>query len=190
VTAVGATGFITGNSGPEEAVNYPDEFTSGGGFSWLFDRPSYQNSSVLNYFETVSELPPSTSYNPNGRATPDVSALGSIEFQVILDGKVTTVGGTSASTPTFGGIVTLLNDVRLNKGLPPLGFLNPLLYQLQQTYDDAFFDVVVGNNFWPCGCDPHLNGFLCSKGWDPATGLGTPNFERLQTAVVEVFQNK
>jgi len=50
-----------------------------------------------------------------------------------------------------------------------------------------FFDVTVGNNFWPCGCDPDLNGFLCAPGWDPATGLGTPNFSRLKTAVLDVF---
>jgi len=187
VTAVGATGFIDGNSGEEEAVNYPDQFTSGGGFSWLFDCPDYQNASVQHYLSTVSELPPSTSYNPNGRATPDVSALGSEEFQVMIGGTCTLVGGTSASTPTFGGIVTLLNDIRLNNNLPTLGFLNPLLYQLASQYSDAFFDVTVGNNYWPCSCAPGINGFNCAPGWDPATGLGTPNFARLQTAILDVF---
>ena len=38
------------------------------------------------------------------------------------------VGGTSASSPTFAGIITLLNDARIAEGMPPLGFLNPLIY--------------------------------------------------------------
>ena len=38
------------------------------------------------------------------------------------------IDGTSCATPAFGGLVTLINDVRLRSGQPALGFLNPLLY--------------------------------------------------------------
>ena len=38
------------------------------------------------------------------------------------------IDGTSCATPAFGGLVTLINDVRLRNGQPALGFLNPLLY--------------------------------------------------------------
>jgi len=188
VTAVGATAFINANSGPEMAVNYPDSFTSGGGFSWLFEQPAYQTSAVQHYLSTAPTLPPATSYNASGRATPDVSALGSEEFQVIVKGNTISVGGTSASTPTFGSIVTLLNDIRLNKGLPTLGFLNPLLYQIAAKNSSAFFDVTVGNNYWPCKCSPNINGFDCGAGWDPATGLGTPNYEVLKDEILKPFQ--
>ena len=43
-----------------------------------------------------------------------------------------------ASTPVVGGMLALINDRRLLKGLPPLGFLNPRLYKLQ---GEAMFDV-------------------------------------------------
>lgn len=58
---------------------------------------------------------------------PDVSAMGEF-FQVVVGGAIESVGGTSASSPTFTAIVTLLNDARIASGKPPLGFLNPLLY--------------------------------------------------------------
>ena len=37
------------------------------------------------------------------------------------------VAGTSCASPTFSGVVSLLNDIRLSKGLSTLGFLNPFL---------------------------------------------------------------
>ena len=37
------------------------------------------------------------------------------------------VAGTSCASPTFTGIVALLNDLRLAKGMPQLGFLNPFV---------------------------------------------------------------
>jgi len=186
VTAVGATGFISGNTGEERAVNYPGEFTSGGGFSWLFPRPSYQDAVVQYYLDNSPNLPPNSSYNASGRGTADISALGSIEFQVVIGGSVQLIGGTSAATPTFAAIITLLNDVRFNNNLPPLGFLNPLLYHIAQENPAAFFDVTVGNDFWPCDC-PNQNGFTCYQGWDPATGMGTPNFAVLKDEILKPF---
>lgn len=56
------------------------------------------------------------------------------------------MGGTSASCPTFTGIVALLNDARLKAGLPPLGFLNPLLYTIGF---QGLNDITVGHN---AGC--------------------------------------
>ena len=38
------------------------------------------------------------------------------------------MGGTSAATPTFAGIVSLLNDARAAAGKTPLGNLNQLIY--------------------------------------------------------------
>merc|ERR1711862_1011049 len=106
-------------------------------------------------------------------ATPDVAALGD-GFQIIVEGKVKSIGGTSASAPTFAGFVSLLNEARLKAGKPAMGYLNPFLYQ----NPDAFRDVTVGTN--AIGRGPtSAYGYLCAPGWDPATGLGTPNFERL-----------
>jgi len=181
VTAIGATKFLTGNSGVEGAVT---AFGSGGGFFNIDAQPSYQTTAVNNYFagQTAATLPPSCSYDATTRATPDGSALGDVHFQVILDGSVTSVGGTSASTPTFSAIFTLLNDIRLNNGQSTLGFLNPWIYQTAAANPTAFFDVTVGNNVVAGCCTPN-GGFQTAPGWDPATGVGTPNFAVLSTLV-------
>jgi tripeptidyl-peptidase-1 len=172
VTGVGATEFIGNSVGPEQATV---SFGSGGGFSWHFSRPSYQNAAVNNYLSTMSaKLPPSHFYNSAGRATPDVAALG-IGYQVVVNGRTSSVGGTSASAPTFAAIISLLNDRRLNQGKPTLGFLNNWIYQTAAAHPDAFYDVTVGNNHNGCCGD----GFLCAKGWDPITGVGTPNYVAL-----------
>jgi len=56
------------------------------------------------------------------------------------------VGGTSCATPTFAGIVGLLNDLRAQANKPPLGFLNPLLYSIGPNPQNvnAFNDAVKG----------------------------------------------
>ena len=57
-----------------------------------------------------------TTFTATGRATPDVSGLGE-GYQVETGpGGVQSVGGTSASTPMFAGLVGLINDARLQKG--------------------------------------------------------------------------
>lgn len=179
VTAVGATRFIGQKVGAQEMAS--DSFGSGGGFSEQFSQvpnAQWQESAVAAYLSSVdpSTLPPAGSFPPKGRATPDVSALGE-GYQVVVNGKVQSVGGTSASTPAFAAMVSLLNEARINAGKPQMGFLNPFLY----SNADAFFDVTVGSNR---DMDPY--GWNCSKGWDPVTGLGTPKFDRLLAAAMSV----
>jgi len=181
VTCIGATRFITGNTGPEGAVQ---AFGSGGGFSQFFSIPSYQATDVSDYLSSGVKLPPACAYNATGRGTPDAAALGDIHFQVINDGVDIPVGGTSASAPSFSGVMSLLNDQLLNEGKPVLGFLNPWLYQTATNNPTAFFDVTDGNNF-DTGCcrNSQQSGFLCTSGWDPVTGVGTPNFAVLSTLI-------
>ena len=80
------------------------------------------------------------------------------------------VAGTSCSSPTFAGIMALMIDVILAAGYPPLGFLNPFIYQYGQI---AFNDVTTGNSM---GCNGTASGWAASKYWDPVTGWGTPNW--------------
>jgi tripeptidyl-peptidase-1 len=75
---------------------------------------------------------------------------------------------------TRGGIVTLLNEARIAAKKGPIGFLNPTFY----AHPEAFNDITVGGNPG-CGTD----GFKAEPGWDPVTGLGTPNYQKL----LEVF---
>ena len=129
---------------------------------------------------SLPKFPPKGSFPPMGRATPDISALGE-GYQVYVGGQVQSVGGTSASSPAFAGMVSLLNEARFKAGKPQMGFLNPFLY----ANPDAFFDVVKGTNAIGRGTGNLTYGFACAKGWDPATGLGTPHFDKLLAAALK-----
>ncbi|KAH9011818.1 subtilisin-like protein [Lactarius hengduanensis] len=78
----------------------------------------------------------------------------------------------NCSAPVFAGIISLLNDYLITNGSPPLGFLNIRLYN----------DGIAGLNDITSGSNPGCgtNGFSAVPGWDPVTGLGTPDFEKLQ----------
>ncbi|KAF7792844.1 hypothetical protein EIP86_003945 [Pleurotus ostreatoroseus] len=171
VTAVGGTIFI-----PEVAVAF-----SGGGFSNVFNRPSFQDNAVPKFLDTLAPGTYKGLFNPNGRAIPDVAAQADL-FKIFLSGEAVLIGGTSAAAPTFAGFVSLLNDARLRKGLPSLGFLNPLLYKIGEFFPEGFNDITVGNN---PGCG--TEGFNATKGWDPVTGNGTPNFGKLKELVTGVL---
>jgi len=99
-------------------------------------------------------------------------------------------GGTSASAPTIAGMISLINDKRLNSGLEPLGFLNTKLYRLMEDpkiYEECFVDIGIEKvgELWDCetfsscdGCD-NGSGFVAVKGWDAQTGFGQPKFQGL-----------
>lgn len=165
ITAVGGTASTT----PEQSASL-----SSGGFSNYWPRPSYQEEAVAGYFKVATNLPPAKDYNQTGAGFPDVAA-GALNFAVVQGGFTQSVAGTSCASPSFSGVVALLNDVRFAAGKSPLGWLNPLIYQNA----DAFNDVTQGPG--NSGC--FTNGFTPAAGWDPITGFGTPNFEKLRTVV-------
>ncbi|KAG0697323.1 peptidase S8/S53 domain-containing protein [Suillus ampliporus] len=165
VTSVGGTVNV-----PEIAANF-----SGGGFSNYFPRPSYQNAAVSAYLATLAPGTYEGLYNSTGRAYPDVSTQAS-NFEVIYQGQTELVGGTSCAAPTFTAFVSMLNDARINAGKCALGFLNPFLYSIGHM---ALNDITEGNN---PGCQ--TEGFNATIGWDPVTGYGTPNFEKLKVLVL------
>jgi len=173
-----ASPYVTGVGGIDITKSLPVAwFGSGGGFSWQFPMPPYQMELVQHYLNTSgssSNFPSPGSFNPLNRAYPDVSAVAT-DTPVVLGGMVYEFGGTSASTPTFAGVISLINDVRLNNKLSPLGFLNPRLYQIfTQNPGEAFLDITVGNSRTTC-----TQGFPATVGWDPVTGLGSPIFPGL-----------
>jgi len=175
VTTVGAT------MGPEsrnpEITCQSDKggiITSGGGFSNNFAQPSYQATAVAQYLRTAN-LPPAGQFNPQGRAYPDVSSLG-YNYNVVIGGHTYGLSGTSASTPVFCAMVTLVNGDRETKGKASLGFLNPLLYAIDKS---VYNDITVGYNNCAASqssptCCPA--GFYAAKGWDPLTGYGSIDF--------------
>ncbi|EIW73993.1 subtilisin-like protein, partial [Coniophora puteana RWD-64-598 SS2] len=172
VTSVGMT------SGTHEvAGNYKNESFSGGGFSSYFPRPSYQDKSVSDYLTYLGDQY-SGLYNSSGRGYPDVSAQG-VNFPIDYYGGTKNETGTSASTPTFAAIIALLNDVRLSAGKGTLGFLNPWLYSSGYA---ALNDITEGNNpgAGTLLIAHGLKPLQATRGWDPLTGLGTPDFARLK----------
>merc|ERR1711971_599175 len=171
--AVGSTFFEGGLSGEEMATT---QFGSGGGFSYDYDMPAYQ-SSVAKAYLSKNPKTGNGKYASNGRGSPDVALLGE-KFAVVDGGATIAVGGTSASTPSWGAIISLLNEECLaaSGGKKTLGFVNPLLYQ----NPDAFTDITKGSN--AIG-ENQKSGWKCTEGWDAVTGLGTPKFEKLQAVV-------
>jgi len=164
-------------------------FTSGGGFSDIASRPDYQDSAVTAWMNTQACRPADGKWASGGRAYPDISAVGE-NIYIVQGGDPQYNGGTSASTPIVSSVITLLNDWRLNHGKSPLGFLNPMLYQMAQAKPSAFNDIVKGNNTctgWGKGdpCCPNA-GYCATPGWDPATGLGTPNFGEMLEYVMSL----
>lgn len=171
ITSVGATQVKSGASvtstSPEEAC--ATVIYSGGGFSNVFPIPSYQASAVASYFANHKPSYTAKQYN-NTQATrgyPDVSANGAY-YESVVDGTLQPVFGTSASSPTFGSIITLINNERANAGKSSVGFINAVIYE----NPSAFNDITSGTN---PGCG--TNGFSAVTGWDPVTGLGilSPN---------------
>ncbi|KAF2083190.1 hypothetical protein K490DRAFT_70059 [Saccharata proteae CBS 121410] len=178
VTAVGATQVKPGTNviealatGTEPEMACETVIFSGGGFSNLFPMPSYQSNAVTRWFK--NHPPPYGAERFNNsmqtRAIPDVSANGA-NYVVAVDEVFALVFGTSASSPTFGSVITLINEERANFGKKSVGFLNPTLYR----HPEVLNDITQGGNQ---GCG--TAGFSAAPGWDPVTGLGTPNFPKL-----------
>ncbi|KAK6534134.1 hypothetical protein TWF281_005472 [Arthrobotrys megalospora] len=169
VTSVGGTVGVQ----PEKAVSF-----SSGGFSNYFSRPDYQNSAVSSYLSSQADATTFKNYyNASGRAFPDISAQGS-RFHVFVGGYDQLVSGTSASSPAFAAVISLVNNYRISNGGQPLGFLNPWLYTIA-TEKKGIVDITSGTSR---GCTGSIlgAGWKATTGWDPVTGLGTPDFSVLQ----------
>jgi len=173
ITAVGGTNFLTDQIGEEESWE-----ASGGGFSDTFGIPDYQKDSVAAYkADADADLPPQKLWNNTGRGYPDVAALGGTKtpYCINANGQFSGVAGTSAACPVVAAVFAKLNGLRLAAGKSALGFLNPFIYENAA----AFQDVTHGVN----GAGRKY-GFKAIKGWDAATGLGTPDYDALSKVIM------
>ncbi len=190
------------SAGAEIAVSFDDDtfvgFSSGGGFSNVAPQPYYQKDAVNHYFrnkqyynnKNSEYFPPSSMYNRSGRAYPDVAALGVNAF-LVVDTLYTLLGGTSMSSPLWAGIVSILNSHSIKITGKTLGFLNPLLYKMAKECPDCFHDITVGNNKCPnAGCTDQCKGFQAAYGWDPVTGLGSPQFGNMLQYITKLLKKK
>ncbi|TID21601.1 H(+)/Cl(-) exchange transporter 5 [Venturia nashicola] len=166
VTAVGGT-----HKFEPEVVAMTRGYQPGGGFSRYFSGPAYQEKAVADYFALNDDFKQFKGFfNRSNRAYPDISAQ-SVNFGGFWNGASDPGSGTSASTPAAAAVIALVNDALIAAGKPVLGFLNPWLYQ---GGGSAFTDITQGVIL---GCN--TTGFPATKGWDLASGWGTPHFPNI-----------
>lgn len=130
VLTVGATQVNPDSTVYEAESACNQTIYSGGGFSNVFQTPSYQTNAIKSYY-TKDDAPSYTAatYN-NSRSTrgfPDISANGA-NYDLKMLGDEYLVYGTSASTPVVASILSLINEARFKAGKSSLGFINPALY--------------------------------------------------------------
>src|SRR5215467_6537876 len=157
---------------------------SGGGFSHVFSKPSYQDT-----------LPAGSTPIDTMRGVPDIAYQASSRTGVLVYDTAPgatgltcpsgnpcsagwyVVGGTSSSCPQWAGLVAIADQIAGGG----LGQINPILYALAAgpNYGTYFYDVTTGNN----QANPAITGYPATTGWDPVTGLGTPNAAALVPAL-------
>eukprot|EP00484_Ammonia_sp_Unknown_P002348 CAMPEP_0197074278 /NCGR_PEP_ID=MMETSP1384-20130603/211028_1 /TAXON_ID=29189 /ORGANISM="Ammonia sp." /LENGTH=723 /DNA_ID=CAMNT_0042513119 /DNA_START=106 /DNA_END=2277 /DNA_ORIENTATION=- len=183
VTAVGGTEGGTIQDDVADSTGETAWLYSGGGFSIYFPAPEWQSNAISSYLNNADiELPDSSRYEATGRAYPDISAQ-SVDYVIAYDSAFYLVSGTSASSPTVAGMISMINYARISAGKSSLGFLNPALYSLYDEDQSYYFnDIVEGYNIG-CEVDDDI-GFYAAEGYDPLTGVGTPKFSRLYQALL------
>lgn len=163
MTGCGGTTLVLSGTSIKSEVAWNElgnqEGATGGGVSQFFPLPTWQQN---------ANVPIAPNGKP-GRGVPDVAgdADPSSGYNVVVDGSSIVIGGTSAVAPLWAGLTALINQ-SLGQ---PVGFLNPLLYT--QKVEATFHDIVSGNN----------DGYNAAPGWDPCTGLGTPDGSKLLAAL-------
>jgi len=175
VTSVGGTILdadgITGVYHSEKVWNEPDFASAGGGgFSTVFGTPAFQRGLRL-----PSRGVPDIAYNAaiigGVLAVWSSSGLGA--------NLVFRFGGTSAGSPQWAGLVALADQL----GRHRIGYINDALYALgrSQLSGVLLHDITVGDNTYHG--DVTVPGFAATKGWDAASGLGSPKAEALVPAL-------
>jgi len=129
----------------------------GGGVSEHFDRPAYQHAAKV----------PKSAKGTVGRGVPDIAGNADPHsgYHIFFGGKFVVAGGTSAVAPLYGGLTALLNQARGRARLPPLGFINPLIYAAR----NVCRNVVRKDNDYSGKLGVHKAG----PGWNACAGFGS-----------------
>ena len=136
---------------------------SGGGVSDVFPLPAYQQRANVPLRRSDHRSP--------GRGVPDVAANASSDTGYLIEADKTrmSLGGTSAVAPLWAALIARLNEALGRR----IGLLTPLLYKMNAS-SGGVFDITRGYN----GAN-RTRAFHARPGWDPCTGLGSPNGEEL-----------
>jgi kumamolisin len=162
--------YGTGTTISSEVVWNEGDGATGGGISNFFSRPPYQAKAKV----------PRSPAGKMGRGLPDVAgdADPKTGYKIrLVGGQQEVIGGTSAVSPLWAGLIALVNQRLSSLGKPHAGFINPLIYKMPATIG-AFHDIVKGNNDIE-----GLGKYKARKNWDACTGLGTPDGAKLLTAL-------
>jgi tripeptidyl-peptidase-1 len=159
--------------------------TNGANGSVLCSNSSVGRGDVLS----ANKRRPSAPSCVYARGYPDLSLLGDY-VPTVTSGAPLVLFGTSASSPTFAGLVAELNAaIRATPGLEnkKIGYMNPFLYWAAEQYEGAFVDVALGSNRYASSDNSAqcTQGYNAVRGWDAATGLGVPQMSVLQKAAVK-----
>jgi subtilase family serine protease len=157
---------------------------AGGGFSHVFAKPSFQDtlpsgSTAIGAFRGVPDIASQASSRTGVLVyitNPGYTGINCPSGNPCSSGWYV-VGGTSASSPEWAGMTAIADQIAGHG----LGYINPKLYNLANgpNYSTYFYDVTTGNN----QADPSIPGYPATTGWDPVTGLGTPNAATLVPAL-------
>lgn len=174
VTAVGGTTLVH-NANSYNETAWQD---SGGGFSKFFNEPDFQKS-----------LPQAVQTQLNGRrGLPDIAANAdpATGMAIYAGGQWQQIGGTSASTPLWAGIIAVADQMAGH----PLGFINPGIYKVASSANaqQDFRDITSGNNSFFSG-NVQVTGYSAAPGWDPVTGWGTPNAQKLLPDLIAALKS-
>ena len=161
------TGAYEGETVWNDSGTNIDLGATGGGFSTQYLRPSYQSFANHNAFRGV----------PDVAWDADVfnGVLAECSECLQIPGAFFIFAGTSSGSPQWAAITALADQAAGHR----LGFLNPTLYVIGASIAgfSAFHDVTSGNNVWDG--DGNIPGYSAGPGWDPTTGLGSPNAANL-----------
>lgn len=149
--------IVWGNPSPDKA-ECKNDWGSGGGVSTVFEQPSWQKGDGVQ-----------NKYSNGGRQLPDIAAVADM-LAVYYEGQWGGIGGTSAAAPIWAAAFATVNQALVaNTGY---FFFGPRTFYAVAD-DNAYHDVVEGNNQY----------YEAAQGWDYGTGMGTPDLEKLYTAL-------
>lgn len=158
ISAGGTTVYLNG----DDSVNTEHAWSStGGGISNINNLPSWQSGLSYQTYSTSGGASPVTPLT--NRGYPDMSAPAdpSTGYQFYINGVLSQYGGTSAAAPLLAGMWVRLNQLLQKRiGADQATFYANL---------GLFNDITTGNNALT------QTGYITRVGWDPVTGLGTPN---------------
>ncbi len=182
-------GCITSKN--EKAIRFDSVgWTAGGGFNlYNNNTPTWQKKEVDSYLQSGIPLPSKENVNYNGRAYPDISAIGH-SCPTVIDGQLGGVDGTSCSAPVVAGLLSIINNELWRHRHLKLGFANPLLYYMFQNCKECFQDVTDGYNWCTeetCCSNETEFGFKAKKGYDPVSGLGTLNVKNILNFIKKLY---